>query len=438
MIKSKNHVTVQNSSPGRQAVSISRGGNAVLLEFIKQNWALILISVAFVILLKSTDLQDKSFAKRMYFLIAGVFLLSIAVFTEFYLADIGGYIMPRTVLMAVRYSATPIIVAMILFALQKKMRWFVFIPALILIAINIISIFNGIVFSLDNEGTLRRGPLGYLPYIVTGLYGAVLIFILYRNSNRQYTDIIPIAFLGFAFASGLIMPFVFGKQFAAEYFCVMILIALLIYVVISVKIRQYREQHEHDNKMIRESIETFTGFIDAKDPYTNGHSNRVARYSRLIAEKMGYEGEELDRIYYIALLHDCGKIGIPDSILSKPEKLTDEEYQVIKSHTVQGGEILNHFKSLEGVNEGALYHHERYDGKGYPKGLAGEEIPLIARIICVADSFDTMNSNRVYRKKLTKECIISEIEQNKGRQFDPEIADIMLKLLRSSNSLFDL
>ena len=437
MIKLKNHVTVQNSSPGRQAVSISRGGNAVLLEFIIQNWALILISVAFVILLKSTDLQDKSFAKRMYFLIAVVFLLSIAVFTEFHLADIGGYIMPRTVLMAVRYSAAPVIVAMTLFALQKKMRWFVFIPLLILIAINIISIFNGIIFSLDNDGTLHRGPLGYLPYIVAGLYGAALIIILYRNSNKQYTDIVPIIFLGFAFASGLILPFVFKQRFS-EYFCVTILIALLIFVVISVKIRQYRERHEHDNKMIRESIETFTGFIDAKDPYTNGHSNRVARYSRLIAEKLGCEGEELDRIYYIALLHDCGKIGIPDSILSKPEKLTDEEYQVIKSHTVQGGEILNHFKSLEGVNEGALYHHERYDGKGYPKGLAGKEIPLIARIICVADSFDTMNSNRVYRKKLTKECIINEIETNKGRQFDPEIADVMLKLLHSSNSLFDL
>ncbi len=103
-----------------------------------------------------------------------------------------------------------------------------------------------------------------------------------------------------------------------------------------------------------------------------------------------------------------------------------------------GGEILDHFKSLEGVNEGALYHHERYDGKGYPKGLAGEEIPLIARIICVADSFDTMNSNRVYRKKLTEECIINEIELNKGRQFDPVIADVMLKLLRGSGSLFDL
>ena len=102
-----------------------------------------------------------------------------------------------------------------------------------------------------------------------------------------------------------------------------------------------------------------------------------------------------------------------------------------------GGEILDHFKSLEGVNEGALYHHERYDGKGYPKGLAGEDIPLIARMICLADSFDAMNSNRVYRNKLTKENIISEIETNKGRQFDPEIADVMLKLLRDPDNRFD-
>lgn len=409
----------------------------MFLDFVRQNWALILISIAFVIFLTVTELQDKSFTKRMYILIAGVFLLSVAVFTEFYLADIGGYIIPRTLLMAVRYSATPAIVSMILFALQKKMRWFIIIPALFLIVINIISIFTGVVFSLADDGTLQRGPLGYLPYIVAGLYGVFMVCVLYRNSNRKYTEIIPIAFMGLAFASGLILPFVFGKQFS-QFFCVTILVSLLIYVITSVKIRKYREQHEHDNRMIRESIETFTGFIDAKDPYTNGHSNRVAQYTRLIAEQMGSEGEELDRIYYVALLHDCGKIGIPDSILSKPERLTDEEYQIIKTHTVRGGEILDHFKSLEGVNEGALYHHERYDGKGYPKGLAGEEIPLIARMICVADAFDTMNSNRVYRKKLTKESIINEIESNKGSQFDPEIADVMLKLLRSSGSLFDL
>ena len=207
-------------------------------------------------------------------------------------------------------------------------------------------------------------------------------------------------------------------------------IVLLIYVITSIQIRKYKIRHEHDNQIIKESIETFTGFIDAKDPYTNGHSNRVAQYTRMIAEKMGFEGEDLDRIYYVALLHDCGKIGVPDNVLGKPSRLTDEEYEIIKSHTVRGGMILNHFKSMENVGEGALYHHERYDGKGYPEGKAGEDIPLIARMICVADSFDAMNSNRVYRKKLTKEDILEEIEKNKGKQFDPKIADVFLDLIR--------
>ena len=208
------------------------------------------------------------------------------------------------------------------------------------------------------------------------------------------------------------------------------LIALIIFAITSAQIRKYNERHERDNEIIQESIETFTGFIDAKDPYTNGHSNRVAKYTRMIAEEMGYEGEELDRIYYVALLHDCGKIGVPDNILGKPGRLTDEEFEVIKSHTKIGGDILSSFKSLNNVGEGARYHHERYDGKGYPEGRAGEDIPLIARMICVADSFDAMNSNRVYRNKLTKEDIFKEIETNKGKQFDPQIADVLLRLIR--------
>ena len=208
------------------------------------------------------------------------------------------------------------------------------------------------------------------------------------------------------------------------------LIALVIFIITSAQIKKYKERHERDNVIINESIETFTGFIDAKDPYTNGHSKRVAQYTRLIAKELGYEGEELNRIYYTALLHDCGKIGVPDSILGKPGKLTAEEFEVIKSHTVRGGEILSSFKSLENVGEGALYHHERYDGKGYPEGRAGEDIPLIARMICVADSYDAMSSNRVDRKKLDRDRVIDEIETNKGTQFDPKIADIMLRLLK--------
>ena len=215
------------------------------------------------------------------------------------------------------------------------------------------------------------------------------------------------------------------------------LVVLITFMIISGKIRKYNERHERDNVIINESIETFTGFIDAKDPYTNGHSKRVASYTRLIASQFGYEGEELDRIYYVALLHDCGKIGVPDSILRKPGKLTDEEFEIIKSHTVRGGEILSSFKSLENVGEGALYHHERYDGKGYPEGKAGEDIPFIARMICVADSFDAMNSSRVYRKKLTSEHIKNEIEINKGKQFDPKVADVMLRLIREGQIVME-
>ena len=209
------------------------------------------------------------------------------------------------------------------------------------------------------------------------------------------------------------------------------LVAIINFGITSAQIRKYNIRHERDNEIINESIETFTGFIDAKDPYTNGHSKRVATYTKRIAKEFGYDGEALDRIYYVALLHDCGKIGVPDSILGKPGRLTDEEYQVIKSHTVRGGEILSSFKSLNNVGEGALYHHERYDGNGYPSGKAGEEIPFIARMICVADSFDAMNTNRVYRDKRTKEHILEEIESNRGRQFDPQIADVMLGLIRS-------
>jgi len=205
----------------------------VFLDYIIQNWALILVGIAFAISLKITGLQDKASVKRMYILIAGVFLLSVVVFEEFYLADLGGYLTARTVLMAVRYSATPVIVAMVLYTLQKKTRWFIFIPALLLAVINVISIFTGIVFSLAEDGTLQRGPLGYLPYIVAGLYGAYLIYILYRRSNKLYTEIIPIAFLALAFASGVFLPFIFGMKFA-QIFCPTIMIALFVHYVFSI------------------------------------------------------------------------------------------------------------------------------------------------------------------------------------------------------------
>ena len=196
------------------------------------------------------------------------------------------------------------------------------------------------------------------------------------------------------------------------------------------KTKKLVQEAENDAQIIKQTMLTFMGFIDAKDSSTNGHSRRVAVYSRRIALKYGMSEEEAQKVYYIGLMHDCGKIGIPDSILNKPGELSDEEYEIIKTHTTEGGKILKDFTSIEHIKDGALYHHERFDGKGYPGGLAGEQIPLVARIICVADSFDAMNSDRCYRKRLTREEIEREITQNRGTQFDPEIADCLLQLLQ--------
>ncbi|MBR2589293.1 MAG: HD-GYP domain-containing protein [Clostridia bacterium] len=292
-------------------------------------------------------------------------------------------------------------------------------------------------YVVDGESLIKMKKGDYLIYTPSASANALEIpiephegsvpgFILYVPMEESFRE--ATLEIDYTFHRLLISEALFWVAAA----CLLIwLIALIIFIITSIQIKKYHERHERDNEIINESIETFTGFIDAKDPYTNGHSKRVAVYTKCIARAMGYEGEELERIYYTALLHDCGKIGVPDHILGKPGRLTDEEFEIIKSHTVRGGEILSSFKSIENVGEGALYHHERYDGKGYPEGKAGEDIPLIARMICVADSYDAMNTNRVYRAHLSREEIMREIQTNKGKQFDPAIADIMLELLKS-------
>lgn len=209
-------------------------------------------------------------------------------------------------------------------------------------------------------------------------------------------------------------------------------VVLITLIVSQIRIRKLLKQQKHDAMIIEQSISTFINFIEAKDPNTKGHSERVAKISYLLAREMGYSELESNRIYYVALMHDCGKISIPVTILQKPDKLTEEEYEVIKSHTVYGDKMLRDFTSIEGINMGALYHHERYDGKGYPAGLAGEDIPLIARIICVADSLDAMNSNRCYRPRLTKEVIMEELLKNQGKQFDPVVIEHLMKLIKQN------
>ena len=178
-------------------------------------------------------------------------------------------------------------------------------------------------------------------------------------------------------------------------------------------------------------ITTLANTIDAKDKYTTGHSFRVSEYTRRLAKALGYDDMEIDELRQEALLHDVGKIGISDVLLNKKDNLSEDEKLTIRSHTTIGGDILKQLTKIPGAQVVARYHHERYDGKGYPEGLKGENIPEHARIVTIADAYDAMNSDRVYRAKMDSTHIYDEFRQGRGTQFDPHFLDVFMGLLES-------
>ena len=190
-------------------------------------------------------------------------------------------------------------------------------------------------------------------------------------------------------------------------------------------IKKQNEQKQYIDEIIR----AFAKCIDMKDTYTKGHSTRVAIYSRMLAKKMGYSDEDAEELYNIALLHDIGKISIPDNILNKPGRATDEEYEILKSHAINGYDILKTITIAPELADGARYHHERPDGKGYPGGYTADQIPERGKIIAVADTFDAMYSNRPYRRKLELDFIVEELKRVSGTQLDPEVVKCMLELI---------
>ena len=192
-----------------------------------------------------------------------------------------------------------------------------------------------------------------------------------------------------------------------------------------------REEKSHIQveRLLDQIIHALAGTIDAKDAYTNGHSIRVAKYAVEIAKRAGKSEEEQKRIYYMGMLHDIGKIGIPDAIITKNSGLSDKEYFAARKHPEIGAEILATISEIPDLGVGAHWHHERYDGTGYPDGLKGNDIPEEARMIAVADAYDAMASKRSYRDVLPQQVVYEEIMKGRGTQFDPDFADIMLALI---------
>jgi len=265
----------------------------------------------------------------------------------------------------------------------------------------------------------------------------IMLLVVFYNRRGFYTDLVlmalqlPIMFNGIILQRNLgSLPGFFSHLFT--------LIAIILLDRRNRQIERYRreeverlkEQHQASMRLFEQTATALVSAIDAKDPYSHGHSLRVAEYSKKIAETAGRDPEACTRAYYSALLHDVGKIGIPNHIINKKGKLTEEEYDLIKQqHPVIGSQILSSIREYPFLSLGARYHHEWYDGTGYPEGLKGKDIPEIARIISVADAYDAMTSNRSYRETIPQAQVRAEIARGSGTQFDPEFADAMLHLI---------
>ncbi len=306
----------------------------------------------------------------------------------------------------------------------------------------IVSQFTGLYYTFDAQNNYHRAP-GYIlcyviPFLIILLQESVLI--QYRkNLNNNLVAAITLS-IALPSLMSIVQIFFYGVSLT-NMTMVFMVIVFFIYALIAMndsvaqaknrEIESFKEAQHKERIMFEQTAEALANAIDAKDRYTRGHSARVAMYSRLIAEKAGLPEDACEKVYFEALLHDVGKIGVHDDILNKEGRLTDEEFRQIKLHPVFGSQILSSIQQSPYLSLGAHYHHERYDGTGYPDGLAGEAIPESARIISVADAYDAMTSSRSYRSPISPEKVRQELTEGIGKQFDPKFAGIMLDLISS-------
>ena len=330
----------------------------------------------------------------------------------------------------ITYHVVVIAVLPILYAIlysSKKVMWYVY---SLTVVSTIIIVYAGYYYGLCDANMALLTSMKLDSYLVNGYFPTTAV-----NDNTFVTlmlyFVIPRCLIYIAFmavCSNIFRIIIAGLE-KAEYVVKMEVFQKELKSKVDEQTVELREQQRKLNEAYWQTVTALSEAVDAKDRYTSGHSKRVAEYSRVIAKRMGKSVAEQEMIYRAGLLHDVGKIRIPVDIINKPGKLTDEEYDLIKIHPVAGYHILKDISEHYDIAIAAKYHHERYDGKGYPNGLLGENIPELARILAIADSYDAITSNRSYRKGLPQSVVRSEIEKGKGTQFDSDIADIMLQII---------
>ena len=304
----------------------------------------------------------------------------------------------------------------------------------------VVSQFTGFYYTFDEMNRYQRAP-GFIVCYSFPLAILILqmsIIVQYRKRLTRRIAVPLLLFTSLCIITPVIQTFLYGISLNNMTIALMsellYIFALRDMTMEVEKARQqeieyYKEKQKNEHALFEQTAEALASAIDAKDAYTHGHSIRVAMYSTEIARKAGKSEEECEKVYFAGLLHDVGKIGITDAIINKEGKLTDEEFAEIKNHPVYGNQILSTIYRLPYLSIGAHCHHERYDGRGYPRGLKGEDIPDIARIIAVADSYDAMTSKRSYRDPIPQQKVREEVLKGMGSQFDPEYAKIMLNMI---------
>lgn len=325
----------------------------------------------------------------------------------------------------------------------------------LLLSVLLLNIFTGFLFHFNGQGEYVHGSLYLVVYLVPIYYVAVSTAVLAKNHSffnvrqKWSISIYMITCILGPVLQMLFFPDILLSMFTPSVALLIILFSmetpdyrLLIKTLaeledlrknleaeVKKRTKEAEERKEKVERLSEQIILTLAKTIDAKDAYTNGHSERVAAYSREIARRMGMSEREQQEIYYMGLLHDIGKIGISDAIINKTGKLTDEEYRMICRHPEIGEEILTTISEFPDISIGAKYHHEKYNGTGYPGRVRGENIPFPAMIIGIADAYDAMTSKRSYRDILSQEVVRGEIEKGKGTQFHPACADIVLQMM---------
>lgn len=399
-----------------------------------------IIGIAFltIFLWRNSYLEEK--ISRTFYLLSGLVLFELCIYNmELILASSNGNRLLLTLVSSFGYAVRPLMLYFFIsLIIRNESRTRVKIPLLMPFIVNLFfafsALFTPITFYYDNNNVFHRGIFGWTTHIVMIIYLLTMVLLSFTHSkNNQKFEKTIVLEITAILVVGTFAESLFGSYAVLRYAIVLSLIFYYMFFQSEMYkdeiIEKHVEQTQITERFTLQMVTALAQTVDAKDSYTKGHSQRVADYSKEIAKRLNKNAEFQRRIYYMGLLHDIGKIGIPDYIINKTDKLTDEEFDTIKSHPKIGAQVLKTITEMPTLYFGARWHHERYDGKGYPDGLKGDEIPLEARIVAVADVYDAMTSKRSYRDVLPQDVVREEMKKAKRTQLDPYLANIMLEMI---------